>query len=165
MDIMAALDEMRSLNARHAGISNADALNAMTANMRTDEERYAGTMYCRYRGRDREAKSRTGLTFVSNSSARRADELDAETARAIFKEQRAKIVNRVQSESESDDDDGNAAKKPRLDAHAVSVVVKRPTNLVVKSKAKSNVVATAKVESSPPAGIEGLFGDYGSDTD
>ncbi|ABO98418.1 predicted protein, partial [Ostreococcus lucimarinus CCE9901] len=39
MDIMAALDEMRSLNARHAGISNADALNAMTANTRTDKER------------------------------------------------------------------------------------------------------------------------------
>lgn len=31
MDIMAALDEMRSLNARHAGISNADALSAMAA--------------------------------------------------------------------------------------------------------------------------------------
>lgn len=132
MDIMAALDEMRSLNARHAGISNADALNAMTANTRTDKER--------------------------------ADELDAETARAIFKEQRAKIVKRI--ESESDDDDHAAAKKARVDAPAVSVVVKRPTNAAVKAKVKSTAAAAPpKAESPPPAGLGGLLGDYGSDSD
>ena len=165
MDIMAALDEMRSLNARHAGISNADALNAMTANTRTDKERYASAPCCRCLRRDCDANFRPGrLTFVSPSLSRRADELDAETARAIFKEQRAKIVKRI--ESESDDDDHVAAKKARVDAPAVSVVVKRPTNSAVKAKVKSNAAAAPpKAESPPPAGLGGLLGDYGSDSD
>jgi hypothetical protein len=92
MDIMAALDEMRSLNARHAGVSNADALRAMTADKKSD--------------------------------AVRADERDAEEARMIFRRQRAQTVNRI--ESESDDDGDKLAKKPRIDAPAVNVVVKRP---------------------------------------
>lgn len=40
MDIMAALDEMRSLNARHAGVSNADALRAISSAAKTEDKLY-----------------------------------------------------------------------------------------------------------------------------
>ena len=40
MDIMAALDEMRSLNARHAGVSNADALRAISSAAKNEDELY-----------------------------------------------------------------------------------------------------------------------------
>jgi len=39
MDIMAALDEMRSLNARHAGVSNESALAALSSQKQIEEER------------------------------------------------------------------------------------------------------------------------------
>ena len=40
MDIMAALDEMRSLNARHAGVSNTDALRAISSAAKNEDELY-----------------------------------------------------------------------------------------------------------------------------
>lgn len=46
MDIMAALDEMRSFNARYVGILNVDVLNVMMVNMRMDKERYVSVLCC-----------------------------------------------------------------------------------------------------------------------
>jgi len=93
---------------------------------------------------------------------RRAAERDAATARAIFNEQRANFVKRLDSESDDgngSDDDAAKAKKPRVeDAPKVSVVVKRPT-VAVKAKVKP------KAASPPPAaGLGGILGDYGSDS-
>ena len=161
MDIMAALDEMRSLNARHAGISNADALSAMAARKNADVDRYvcAEAFSCRARVvtrlLGRETDERTLL-------ASRAEEIDAEAARAAFNEQRAHLVKRL--ESESDDDDEGPSKRAKSEHVPVNIVVKRAPAVAVKASVKPKPIASA--EPAPaPAGLGGLLGDYGSESD
>ncbi|CEF99355.1 CWC16 protein [Ostreococcus tauri] len=127
MDIMAALDEMRSLNARHAGVSSAAALSAMAArNADVSDEREA--------------------------------ELDAETARAVFNQQRGQLIKRIDSESDSDD---GPSKKAKMEPPPASIVIKRST---AAAKTKVKPTAAAKPEPSP-AGLGGLLCDYGSESD
>lgn len=159
MDIMAALDEMRSLNARHAGVSSAAALSAMAArNADVSDERCVNGVNDLMRRSYVESGDFERERLTRGLHARREAELDAETARAIFNQQRGQLIKRIDSESDSDD---GPSKKAKTEPPPASIVIKRST---AAAKTKVKPTAAAKPEPSP-AGLGGLLCDYGSESD
>ncbi len=168
MDIMAALDEMRSLKARHAGVSTTEALAAVHSKRREAESRYGVSSLTRATVRDDDERRLTAFIFSRIFRDDRAEDEELEAVKSLVKEQREALFNRtIQSESddETDDDDGDKAKKRRADAPAASVVVKRPAAaLAGKVTIKRKIVAPAEPEEPPPEGLGGLLGGYGTDS-
>ena len=117
MDIMAALDEMRSLKARHAGVSTTEALAAVHSKRREAESRYGVSSLTRATLRDDDERRLTAFIVRDD----RAEDEELEAVKSLVKEQREALFNRtIQSESDDETDD------ERADAPAASVVVKRP---------------------------------------
>jgi len=170
MDIMAALDEMRSLKARHAGVSTSEALAAVHSKRREAELRYdASTSLTSATLRDEHGRRLTTHIFSRFFRDDRAEDEELEAVKSLVKEQREALFNRtIQSESDdaSDDDgDGGKGKKQPADAPAVSVVVKRPAAaLAGKVTVKRKTVAPTEPEEAPPEGLGGLLGGYGTDS-
>jgi chemotaxis protein histidine kinase CheA len=163
MDIMAALDEMRSLNARHAKISSADAIGALRAQSEADR-----------------------------LAAEEAEEAMAKRVFEEAKARTAGFVRRLDSDEDEDEDDGGggagpsgetgaAAKRRKVAAatealapsaaRAAAPARPKPT-FAVKPKAAVAVVVKPKPTPEPErsgsdsdsAGGLGLLGDYGSDS-
>ena len=158
MDIMAALDEMRSLNARHAKISSADAIGALRAQSEADRV-----------------------------AAEEAEEAMAKRVFEEAKARTAGFVRRLDSDEDDEDEDGAglsgdtgaAAKRRKVTAAtdalapsaARAAATARPTpTFAVKPKAR--VVVEPKPTPEPErsgsdsrsAGGLGLLGDYGSES-
>jgi|TARA_B110000967_G_scaffold48608_2_gene49387 hypothetical protein len=155
MDITAALDEMRSLKARHAGVTSADAINAVHAE------------------RDREAMA---LELAEEAEARAAFENSGNAGGAGF-------VRRLESSDDDDEvkdeskDESNELKRRKLasqnapsaatkalvstsGAAVAKPVVTRPKPKLVVVKKK---IEAAKSDSDSAGGL-GLLGGYGSDS-
>ena len=161
MDIMAALDEMRSLNQRHAKISSADAIAAIHGQIEAE---------------------RLAVEQAEEAQARRIFE--------EAQKQSVGFVRRLESDSDSGEEGpdargGGGGKKRKVEAptnvlagggggpaglpsSAPTLAVKpkpKPAAFVIKAKPKAAAAPPKKEESdNDSAGGLGLLGDYGSDS-
>lgn len=157
MDIMAALDEMRSLNARHAKISSADAIGALRAQSEADrlaaeeaEEAMAKRVF-------EEAKARTA-GFV-----RRLDSDEDEDDGGAGPSGEVGAASKRRKVAEATDALGPSAARATAPARPKpTFAVKPKATVVVKPKPTPEPERSASESGS--AGGLGLLGDYGSDS-
>lgn len=156
MDIMAALDEMRSLNARHAKISSADAIGALRAQSEADrlaaeeaEEAMAKRVF-------EEAKARTA-GFV-----RRLDSDEDEDADGGGAGPSGEIAKRRKVAAATDALAPSAARAAAPARPKPTFAVKPKATVVVKPKPTPEPERSGSESGS--AGGLGLLGDYGSDS-
>ena len=138
MDIMAALDEMRSLNSRNAKVTLDSALGAISRSVESERKR-----------------------------AEEAEEAQAKAVFAEAQKAAEGFVRRLDS-SDSDSDGGKggpAPTLPKVKKPAFLTVAKAKPRLVVQPKAMAAPVETKKEDSDSGGGGLGLLGAYGSGSD
>ena len=135
MDITAALDEMRSLNARHAGISHADAIAALRAK---DDA-------------DRDARER-----AEELAAKRGGTDDDSPAAPDAKRMRRSAEEATEAAPRRGGPKPTFAARPTPPNPAITV-------RVVAKKKQPAEAPEAREESDEEGGGLGLLGDYGSD--
>ncbi len=179
MDIMAALDDMRALNARHNKITTEDALAALKregeqedADPLEDDDEAALQEY--FQQRAQLLQPAAGSSDSDDEQAARPGALGGLLGKPGSAADATQILHSTQpaaAEAEAAQEPSTAAAAAAKPAAApskpqpvVRVVVKRKRAEADDAAAQqAAAAAAAKDEEEVPAGLPGLLGDYGSD--
>lgn len=168
MDILSALDEMKSLNSRHACVSHDQALMAVTRKEEQDEEAVAAAkLVLETLDEEDEAAVRAVFQAQSNALLRRLDDGEPAAKRACKDASTAPTTSLLDSDIVQSQDAGKQKALPGSDvsfgvkALAVKFAVKK------KNGPTSSAEPLSAASSSKPvsAGLSSLLGAYGSSDD
>ena len=156
MDIMAALDEMRSLNSRNAKVTLDSALGAISRSVESERKRAEEAEEAQAKAVFAEAQK------AAEGFVRRLDSSDSDSDGGKGGAKRRKV-------GDGDDDPlgkgGPAPSLPKVKKPAFLTVAKAKPRLVVQPKAVAAPVETKKEDSDSGGGGLGLLGAYGSGSD
>jgi hypothetical protein len=155
MDIMAALDEMRSLNSRNAKVTLDSALGAISRSVESERKRAEEAEEAQAKAVFAEAQK------AAEGFVRRLDSSDSDSDGGKGGAKRRKV--------DGGDDPlgkgGPAPTLPKVKKPAFLTVAKAKPRLVVQPKAVSVPVEEKKEDSDSGGGGLGLLGAYGSGSD
>ena len=152
MDIMAALDEMRSLNSRNAKVTLDSALGAISRSVESERKRAEEAEEAQAKAVFAEAQK------AAEGFVRRLDSSDSDSDGGKGGAKRRKVDG-------GDDPLAPAPSLPKVKKPAFLTVAKAKPRLVVQPKAVAAPVETKKEDSDSGGGGLGLLGAYGSGSD